>query len=1380
MAFAPVAFDLAAFGGGPLAALIQDDTPVSWWRLGEASGTAASDSGSAGAPGTYTGSIALGQIPLENADATTSAGFDGSTSYVTVPDNNAHSIGTTGALTVVAVVILPAKPSALLSIVAKATGSVFEWALRVSANGGVEADVWTTGGTTLASSGGASISTSVWNSDYQGRAVLLAFTFDNSVAGVNPLRSYINKTSFGSAAKTLSIGNTTAPVTIGRRGDNTGIVPNGTLIQDVAIFDHVLSPTRLAQYVDALLGEPSTSDTSALAASESATAPDATFVPTDSTALVSSELATQGAVYASYSGDSDTFDTPTNWSIGPQSSVTGSQGLLTPLNTGANSTYLSEVALHDLTGSFASVQIVQPLNQVSGAQSQFELRSHGLGTYSTLLVLENGILYFERNLAGTYTQVASVAWDAPNMTFWRIREADGYLYGDTSPDGSTWSNVGSFRYLGTPITVTDMQVNIVGSTWKLVASPGTLIVDNLNLFITSITPGDSSTILSTGTDSLAATTSATDSESLTSGETDALATTSSASDTSAIASTGFDSWPAFLPTTDSTSVGSSEASTLGSTIPSTDSSALTASETATANAGGPAAQSDTAAFASVETAAAGLTQSTGVASFSEEFNNNATGTWGLSTGAVISGGVLTTTIQSTTAADFQAAQTTVLWDATDAIVSAQVVQWPNALSGSQAIYALRVAGLGSDTVDFTWDNGNLTPEYSVGGIYTHGPTITAPSAPVLLRFRTSHGWLYWEYSFDAVSWTALWSWNYTIDLASVQVLFESQTWKAVTGAGSAIWDNLNVTTLLSNDSSALSSSETSLIGELLVATDTGALASSEVALISAVAVTAVDSDLLLSLESLLLSSTRSTSDSSAFGSTNVASLTVSTVSVDSDALASGEVLSAQQSTLASDAETLIASEATVIAATLSASDSEALVSAEPVSMTAFRSTTDASTPVGTETPTSAQQIALSESTGVASSDTAQATALPTLSDSTPLLSTDASSLTAQPVANDSESLVTGEAAQYSAQSTASDVAPLTSAEQIAGVFPVLASDASSVSASESDLLSAVIPLADSESLASSDVLSYLPMLASSDSGSIAASEIGFGGSPIVASETAAIASSESHSSTASYASGDGVLVHSAELAAPLATSAASETTATTSSEQSTLTPFVSVSDATLTLTSEAAQTTEFAFPVQTGDASPITADEHLSPLIAFAANETAALLSSELISALARGTLSDASDLSASEFGDAIRLTAFFANDIAPLLSDESGTYAVSVGRIETVQIVAAETLLIFGAFAISDDATVASIELAVIPALLFIVDASLIQTSELASTLQFAGKGYHDFSPGRTRADVVDNGSVTTSTARRPTRAEILVPGRRTASTTARSTAATTSLVRR
>lgn len=61
--------------------VVRADTPLSYWRFGEASGTVATDE-TGTTNGTYTGAVTLGAAGAIAGDANTAASFDGTTGYV--------------------------------------------------------------------------------------------------------------------------------------------------------------------------------------------------------------------------------------------------------------------------------------------------------------------------------------------------------------------------------------------------------------------------------------------------------------------------------------------------------------------------------------------------------------------------------------------------------------------------------------------------------------------------------------------------------------------------------------------------------------------------------------------------------------------------------------------------------------------------------------------------------------------------------------------------------------------------------------------------------------------------------------------------------------------------------------------------------------------------------------------------------------------------------------------------------------------------------------------------------------------------------------------------------------------------------------------------
>jgi len=78
--------------GGEYSAAVLTDGPVAYWRLGEASGTTAADTGPNSLDGTYN-NVTPGQTGAIPGNADTAAAFNGTSSYVEVPDNNLLTLG---------------------------------------------------------------------------------------------------------------------------------------------------------------------------------------------------------------------------------------------------------------------------------------------------------------------------------------------------------------------------------------------------------------------------------------------------------------------------------------------------------------------------------------------------------------------------------------------------------------------------------------------------------------------------------------------------------------------------------------------------------------------------------------------------------------------------------------------------------------------------------------------------------------------------------------------------------------------------------------------------------------------------------------------------------------------------------------------------------------------------------------------------------------------------------------------------------------------------------------------------------------------------------------------------------------------------------------
>src|SRR6185295_442818 len=146
--------------------MVLSDSPVSYWRLGEASGSTAADERGANG-GTYVGSPTLGAAGALAGDPNTAVVVNGSSQYVNVPDAATLSpeAGATGKLSLEAWVKVASLPaSGPGTVMSKGSGSGYEYALRVRNSGAVELILWSPGGATYQAlvSGASLVTPGTW------------------------------------------------------------------------------------------------------------------------------------------------------------------------------------------------------------------------------------------------------------------------------------------------------------------------------------------------------------------------------------------------------------------------------------------------------------------------------------------------------------------------------------------------------------------------------------------------------------------------------------------------------------------------------------------------------------------------------------------------------------------------------------------------------------------------------------------------------------------------------------------------------------------------------------------------------------------------------------------------------------------------------------------------------------------------------------------------------------------------------------------------------------------------------------------------------------------------------------------------------------------
>lgn len=221
-------------------ATVLADAPVSYWRVGETSGTVAADSGAGGNNGAYTGGYTQGVPGAITGDTDTAVAFDGKTGYVTVPDN--ANLDITGDITIEAW----AKPASLSG----ATGTVLQkgnssssggpgWQYRVSVT---SANRWK--GILYVGSANYEIVDTV--------DALSVSRWDYLVLerSGSTLTFYVNGVSVGSLAISGATNVTTGALAFGRAGSYAKYYFNGR-VDEVAIYNKALSLTQIQNHLTA-------------------------------------------------------------------------------------------------------------------------------------------------------------------------------------------------------------------------------------------------------------------------------------------------------------------------------------------------------------------------------------------------------------------------------------------------------------------------------------------------------------------------------------------------------------------------------------------------------------------------------------------------------------------------------------------------------------------------------------------------------------------------------------------------------------------------------------------------------------------------------------------------------------------------------------------------------------------------------------------------------------------------------------------------------------------------------------------------------------------------------------------------------------------------
>lgn len=137
--------------------------------------------------------------------------------------------------------------------------------------------------------------------------------------------------------------------------------------------------------------------------------------------------------------------------------------------------YMSATSF-DATGEGAIVEVTELPDPGVTAEAYFRLEV--MDVHGVQITADQGDLSFGVIEDGTYQTIASLLYDPVDHRWWRLREAGGTAFFETSPDGAAWTTRADAP---TPAPLTAVDVILGGGTWLPVVAPGEARYDNFNL-----------------------------------------------------------------------------------------------------------------------------------------------------------------------------------------------------------------------------------------------------------------------------------------------------------------------------------------------------------------------------------------------------------------------------------------------------------------------------------------------------------------------------------------------------------------------------------------------------------------------------------------------------------------------------------------------------------------------------------------------------------------------------------------------------------------------------------------------------------------------------------------------------------------------------------
>lgn len=189
-----------------------------------------------------------------------------------------------------------------------------------------------------------------------------------------------------------------------------------------------------------------------------------------------------------------------DWSSGSTSSAKWSNGTgghatvvsqqLNITTSGTNYYYIDTHGTnYNLVSSSVSNQLVNAGNQSLGSLEVYPvfIKSGSLGAYYLAFFVNNNTVHARKEINGANTEIHTGAYNATSEQYFRIREASGTTYWETSPDGSTWTIFTSVADTSL-FDLTTVYIGQLTGIYSNESSATTAIFDNFNILPGGVTP----------------------------------------------------------------------------------------------------------------------------------------------------------------------------------------------------------------------------------------------------------------------------------------------------------------------------------------------------------------------------------------------------------------------------------------------------------------------------------------------------------------------------------------------------------------------------------------------------------------------------------------------------------------------------------------------------------------------------------------------------------------------------------------------------------------------------------------------------------------------------------------------------------------------------